>query len=85
MSQTLRDATVAEAPAANGVGRSTFDFMLSTGKFVESKFGTGELTSAQRQASRLPGIDLEVQYWDYPTVSGIGAAGIGAGVDGARK
>jgi hypothetical protein len=62
----------------NGVGKSTFDFGLSDGSFVESKFGTSGLTTPQRQAIA-NGADVDVQYWTYPTVSGIGAAGVGAG------
>lgn len=69
----------------NGFGRSTFDFQTSAGRFVESKFGTSELSSIQRQAARQPGIDLEVQYWDYPTLSGLASAGAGAGAAGSLK
>jgi RHS repeat-associated protein len=65
--------------APNGVGRSTFDFLLSSGRYVESKFGTGQLSTPQRQAGRELGSMLEVHQWSYPTVSGIGGAGVGAG------
>jgi RHS repeat-associated protein len=61
--------------AENGVGKSTFDFRLSNGTFVESKFGTSNLSSPQRTAAGNLGDDLNVHYWNYPTVSGIAAAG----------
>lgn len=68
----------------NGVGKSTFDFQLTSGKYIESKFGTAGLSTAQRKAAKLPGTDLEVHYWDYDTVSGmIGAAAGAAGAGGA--
>lgn len=70
---------------SNGVGKSTFDFQTSSGVFLESKFGTSQLSSAQRQAARQPGIDLEVQYWDYPTISGLASGGVGAGAAGSLK
>jgi RHS repeat-associated protein len=59
----------------NGVGRSTFDFKLNNGSFVESKFGTSNLSSPQRQAARQQGDNLEVHRWTYPTVSGLAATG----------
>jgi hypothetical protein len=64
---------------ANGVGRSNFDFQLATGAFVESKFGTATLSSAQKAASQL--VDVTVQSWTYPTVSGIVASGPVAALD----
>jgi RHS repeat-associated protein len=72
--------TIAQSPARNGVGRSTFDFLLDTGTFVESKFGTSGLSSAQRTAAGIVD-DLVVQYWDYPTVSGLAASGPAAALD----
>jgi RHS repeat-associated protein len=66
---------VAESPALNGVGKSTFDFLLSNGSYVEAKFGTAQLSGPQRAAAALQGNNLQVQYWDYPTVSGILGSG----------
>jgi len=43
---------VARTPVRNGVGRSTFDFLTESGKFVESKFGTAKLSGPQREAAR---------------------------------
>jgi RHS repeat-associated protein len=79
----LNRQMIVQRNAANGVGRSTFDFLLDNGSFVESKFGTSDLSTVQRQAAAQPGMDLRVDYWNYPTVSGIGAAGVGAGAAGA--
>jgi hypothetical protein len=67
-----------ETQVANGVGRSTFDFGLANGSFVESKFGTARLSASQRTAIA-NGADVEVQSWTYPTVSGIVASGVDAG------
>jgi hypothetical protein len=72
---------IKQRAAPNGVGKSTFDFLLSSGKFVESKFGTGSLSGPQRQAARglqAAGNALEQHQWTYPTVSGLPTAGIGA-------
>jgi RHS repeat-associated protein len=69
---------ILESPAPNNIGRSTFDFLLSSGRFVESKFGTAQLTTAQREAAGLLGNQLEAHYWNYPTVSGIAGGGVGA-------
>jgi hypothetical protein len=60
---------------SNGVGKSTFDFQLSTGRFIESKFGTSGLSAPQRTAARNLGDELEVQYWNYPRVSGLATTG----------
>jgi hypothetical protein len=67
---------------SNGVGKSTFDFKTGSGKFVESKFGTSKLSAPQRVAAKQQGSNLEVHQWDYPTVSGMGAAGGVAGTAG---
>jgi len=81
----LNGETIAIRGARNGVGKSTFDFLLTSGEFVESKFGTSQLSAAQRLAARIQGGNLQVQYWTYPTVSGISGAGIGAGFAGWLK
>jgi RHS repeat-associated protein len=60
---------------SNGVGKSTFDFQLSSGKFVESKFGTAKLSGPQRAAARQQGDNLEMHAWNYPTLSGLAASG----------
>lgn len=52
-----------------------FDFQLSSGKFIESKFGTAKLSSPQRAAAREQGDNLEVQSWNYPTLSGLASSG----------
>ncbi len=62
----------------NGVGKSTFDFQLANGKFVEAKFGTAKLSKPQRAAARNPNNDVEVQTWSYDTVSGMIGAPAGA-------
>lgn len=67
-----------DTQVANGVGKSTFDFRLFNGSFVESKFGTATLSSAQRQAIN-NGLNVEVQSWTYPTVSGIVSSGVTSG------
>jgi RHS repeat-associated protein len=64
--------------AANGVGDSTFDFLLTNGNFVESKFGTSGLSGPQRTAARQQGDNLDVHYWNYDRVSGIAASGSAA-------
>jgi len=69
---------------SNGVGKSTFDFQLAAGQFIESKFGTAGLSKSQRTAASSLGDDLEVHFWNYSTVSGIAAAGPAAAV-GAGK
>jgi RHS repeat-associated protein len=58
----------------NGVGRSRFDFLLENGKFIESKFGTSELSDIQKLAQKL--VDLDVHYWTYERVSAIFGSGI---------
>jgi hypothetical protein len=68
-----------ETRALNSVPRSSFDFGLPDGSFVEAKFGTSKLSSAQNRAIAA-GDTVETHYWNYPTVSGIGGAGEGAGV-----
>lgn len=67
--------TVVDRGALNGVGKSSFDFLLDTGRFVESKFGTAKLSGPQRIAAKQQGDNLEVHFWDYPTVSGLLSAG----------
>jgi len=75
--------TIVASPARNGVGRSTFDFLLADGSFVESKFGTGDLSTLQRRAAEL--VDVAVHYWPYGAVSGITASGpVAAAVYGAK-
>jgi RHS repeat-associated protein len=81
----LNGATIAERNSPNGVGRSTFDFLLGDQSFVESKFGTSSLSTVQRRAASQQGDNLRVDYWDYSTVSGTGAAGVGAGAAGSGK
>ena len=71
---------IVDRPAANGVGKSTFDFLLSDGSFVESKFGTVQLSTPQRAAAAMQGDNLAVQYWDYPTVSGMVGSGPAGGL-----
>jgi len=79
----LSGNTNIQKPVSNGVGKSTYDFQLSNGKFIEAKFGTAGLSAPQRKAAGLPGMDLDVHYWDYNTVSGmIGAAGGAAVANG---
>jgi hypothetical protein len=78
----LSGQTIVQRNAANGVGRSTFDFLLGNGSFVESKFGTSGLSTVQGRAAAQLGNNLRVDYWSYPTVSGLGAAGVGAGAAG---
>jgi hypothetical protein len=47
---------------------------------------TSQLSQAQRAAAALQGDDLTVQYWDYPTVSGMLGAGPASGAaTGANK
>lgn len=77
---------IVASPASNGVGKSTFDFLLGSGNFVESKFGTSQLSGPQQDAAALLGESLEVQYWDYPTVSGMTGSGPAASLaTGASK
>lgn len=68
----------------NGVGKSTFDFQLTSGKFVEAKFGTAKLSKPQTTASRRPGVDVEVQSWNYDIVSGLVGAPVGAAAAGGK-
>jgi hypothetical protein len=79
----LQGDTIAERNAANGIGKSSYDFLLGDGTYVESKFGTSQLSGPQRAAQTLPGNDLTVHYWDYPTVSGILGSGPAAGLAGS--
>lgn len=65
---------IVQKQASNGVGKSTYDFLLEGGKFVESKFGTASLSKTQRAAQK-KGADVDVQSWNYPTVSGLASAG----------
>ncbi len=67
----------------NGVIRngqaSTFDFGLSGYRnFVETKWGTATLSSAQREAAQIPGTSLSMHQWGYPTVSGIAGSSFAA-------
>jgi hypothetical protein len=78
-----------ETQVANGVVRrgqpSTYDFgLLDSGprSFVESKFGTAGLSSAQREAARIPGTDLTLHQWDYSTISGIVGSSFSAAAGG---
>jgi hypothetical protein len=82
---TLQGDTIAATNAPNGVGRSTFDFLLGNGTYVESKFGTSQLSGPQRAAQSQLGDDLTVHYWDYPTVSGTLGSGPAAGSAGSAK
>jgi RHS repeat-associated protein len=41
-----------ETQVSNGVGKSTFDFLLENGSFVESKFGTASLSSPKGRPLR---------------------------------
>jgi RHS repeat-associated protein len=71
----------------NGVIRngqaSTFDFGLSGYRnFVETKWGTATLSSAQREAAQIPGTSLSMHQWGYPTVSGITGSSFAAGSAG---
>jgi RHS repeat-associated protein len=68
----------------NGIGRSTFDFRLSSGGFVESKFGTGQLSTLQKKAAQLWGGQPGVHYWNYSTVSGTIGGGVGAATAGSK-
>lgn len=73
---------IVDRNVSNNVGRSTFDFLLATGTYVEAKFGTAGLSATQRRAAQLLGDDLLVYYWTYPTVTAIVAAGVGAAAAG---
>ncbi|MBC7993756.1 MAG: RHS repeat protein, partial [Rhizobacter sp.] len=67
--------------ASNGVGKSTFDFQLEGFRnFIESKFGTGDLSKVQRLARDLEGTNLTIHRWDYDTISGIISAMFGGGI-----
>ncbi|WP_198363138.1 RHS repeat-associated core domain-containing protein [Thauera sinica] len=71
----------------NGVVRngqaSTYDFGLAGYRnFVESKWGTATLSSAQREAAQIPGTSLTVHQWTYPTVSGVAGGSFSAGAVG---
>jgi hypothetical protein len=62
-----------------GFGKSNFDFELTDGTYVESKFGTSVPQGQQAAAVAAYGDLVDVQSWTYPIVSGIGAAGATAG------
>lgn len=67
--------------ASNGVGKSTFDFQLEGFRnFIESKFGTADLSKIQRLARDLEGTNLTIHRWDYDTISGIISAMFGGGL-----
>jgi RHS repeat-associated protein len=71
-----------ETQAKNDVGKSTFDFKIigdGLRDFVEAKFGTGDLSKAQRLARDLEGTNLDVHRWDYETISGILSSIFGGG------
>jgi hypothetical protein len=86
LSIKLGGGDISQSPAPNGIGKSTFDFLLSDGSFVEAKFGTAQLSSPQRAAAAIQGNNLQVQYWDYPTVSGIlGSGPAASSATGASK
>jgi hypothetical protein len=75
--------------SGEGLGLSTiFDsvWQSSSGEvyYVESKFGTGGLTVAQRAAAKALGGAYHVERWGYPFVGRIGAyLGFGYGAVGA--
>jgi small basic protein len=68
-----------EVRVSPNFGNAIMDFQLTDSlTYIESKFGTSGLTSAQRDAIA-NGANVEVQQWSYPTISGMGAAGVSAG------
>jgi hypothetical protein len=73
-----------EVQVKNGYGeRSTFDFrIIGNGErdFIEAKFGTADLSTAQRRARDMPDTNLEIHRWDYDTISGIISAMFGGGI-----
>lgn len=82
---TLTGRGIAETQASNGFGKSTFDFLTSSGIYVEAKFGTSQLNrGAQSQAADYWGsLGLfELQSWSYPTVSGLVGSGFSGGAAG---
>lgn len=70
----------------NSFGKSSFDFRLQDGTFIEAKFGTSTLNrGAQTEAANFyKGTgQFELQQWDYPTISGIIGSGASAGISGS--
>src|SRR6516162_651193 len=63
----LTGQRVLDTSVLNGFGRSTFDFLLENGSFVDSKFGTSIPSGLQAQAIAAWGDQVAVQYWTYPT------------------
>ncbi len=60
---------------------STWKSFSGTVYYVESKFGTSTLTSAQRLARYAPGVDYRLQRWSYSWASRVGAyLGFGVGL-----
>ena len=76
---------IPKGPAANDFGKSSFDWKLPGGTFVESKFGTAGLNrGSQTAAADFWGSQgaFELQSWAYPTVSGIAGSSFSAGSAG---
>jgi hypothetical protein len=71
----------------NGFGDSTFDFQLPSSQlFIESKFGTATINSgAQSEAAAYWGSQglLEVQKWNYSTISGIVGSSVSSSFAGS--
>lgn len=83
---TISGQGVAREQVRNGVGKSTYDFLSKSGKFVESKFGTSKLSGPQREAAKrlnAAGNPLELHDWTYPKMSGIAGSGGSSGAASA--
>jgi RHS repeat-associated protein len=83
---TLLATNEATIPGFRTVVDSTWRSSNGAIYYVESKFGTAGLTSAQRTAARALGGTYHVERWGYPFFGRVGGyVGFGAGAAGAMS
>jgi hypothetical protein len=71
-------------PGFRTIVDSTWESASGEIYYVESKFGTGRLTAAQRTAAKALGDAYHVERWDYPFFGRVGGyLGFGSGAAGA--
>src|SRR5262249_28188751 len=67
--------TQTRIPGQRSIADRTWDSLFGFGDryYVESKFGTSSLTSAQRAAAKALGDQYQVERWGYPFFERVGA------------
>lgn len=80
---TLLSTQTRSIPGQRTIVDSTWRSLSGSTYYVESKFGTAGLTSAQRAASNAVGNAYHVERWGYPFFERVGAYGGGAAAGAA--